>query len=87
MDSTSTSTIMLNNEVENNNVPVERIVLYTLVGIGFTVVTVLYTKYLCTAQERQTRVVPHDVIDHMNLSDDENKDMRWLTNVKIESPA
>ena len=87
MDSTSTSSIMINNEVENDTINIERIVLYSLLGVGFSVVTVLYSRYLCSAQERQTRVVPQEVIDQMNLNDDTNKDMRWLTNVKIESPA
>lgn len=85
--STSTASIIINDEVENNTVSIERIVLYSLLGVGFSVVTVLYSRYLCAAQERQSRVVPQEVIDQMNLNDDTNKDMRWLTNVKIESPA
>ncbi len=87
MDSTSTSSIIINDEVENDTLNIERIVLYSLLGVGFSVVTVLYSRYLCSAHEKQTRVVPQEVIDQMNLNDDTNKDMRWLTNVKIESPA
>lgn len=86
--STSSASIIINDEVENNTASIERIVLYSLVGVGFTVVTVLYSRYLCSAQERHSRVVPQEVLDHMDLNnDDTNKEMRWLSNVKIDSPA
>lgn len=90
MDITSTSSVMINEEVENNTSSVERIILFSIVGVGFTVVTVLFSRYICSSQKKQSRVVPQDVLDHMDLNDGESssiKDMRWLTNVKIESPA
>ena len=90
MDITSTSSIMINNEVENNTSSVERIILFSILGLGFTVVTVLFSRYICSAQEKQMRVVPQEILDHMDLNNGEtssNQEMRWLTNVKIENPS
>lgn len=88
---TSTASIVLNNEVENNTTSVERIILFSILGVGFTVVTVLFSRFICKTQEKQMRVVPQEVLDHIDLNNgqgpDNDNDKRWLSNVKIESPA
>lgn len=55
---TTTLTNFADAETTNQPVSVERIILFSLLGVGFTVVTIFFAKYIYTLTEKKSRIVP-----------------------------
>lgn len=66
------STTVFQDNTDQEIVPIERIILYVILGTGFTIVSVLFSRYLCAARERKMRIVPHDIIEHIEHDDEQD---------------
>ena len=65
------STSVLQDNTNEEMIPIDRIILFVILGTGFTIVSVLFSRYLCAARERKMRIVPHDIIEHIEHDDEQ----------------